>query len=899
MTISILPHPWTHSPKKVSADMQVAVEQGLKPDEVKQRQQKFGPNRLRQAQRRKAWQILVDQFKSLVVVLLVIAAGVSLAFGEWIDSGAIAVVVLINAALGFFTEMRAVRSMEALREMGSVTTKVRRNGQIEEIPAEELVPGDIVVVDGGDVVTADLRLIEASKLQANESALTGESVPVSKQVESLAADVTLAERSNMLFKGTAVTRGSGAGVVVATGMETELGQISALVEEAQDESTPLEERLDNLGRKLIWITLAIAAVVAVVGILRGKEILLMIETSIALAVAAIPEGLPIVATIALARGMQRMARRNALVNKLAAVETLGGTNVICADKTGTLTENQMTVTKLWLPLGQFGVSGEGLETEGDFSRNDELVDPHQLPALREAIEVGVLCNNASLNTGKQEISAVGDPVEVALLAAGLKAGFRRDELLADLPEEREEAFDADVKMMGTFHRRNGQYRVAVKGAPEAVLEHCTHIRQNSDEVQEISNERREEWLAHNREMAENGLRVLALAAKNSGAVDDEPYQGLTFLGLVGFLDPPRDDVRAAIKQCHQAGIKVVMVTGDQPVTARNVARAVGLLADDAGDDAVIYGKNLKAPDELSAYERRQMVETLIFARVSPKQKLDLIDLHQNNGAIVAMTGDGVNDAPALKKANIGIAMGQRGTQVAREAADMVLKDDAFATIGVAVEQGRVIFDNIRKFVLFLLSCNISEIMTVALASFINAPLPILPLQILFLNLVTDVFPALALGVGEGDPHIMKRPPRDPQEPIMTRRHWAAIGGYGLLITVAVLGALALALNWLGMPVKQATTISFLTLALAQLWHVFNMRDHDSGLLRNEITRNAWVWGALVLCVALLLLAVYLPVLSGVLRVVDPGLNGWLLVLGMSVLPLVVGQILKLAGFSKV
>jgi Ca2+-transporting ATPase len=325
---------------------------------------------------------------------------------------------------------------------------------------------------------------------------------------------------------------------------------------------------------------------------------------------------------------------------------------------------------------------------------------------------------------------------------------------------------------------------------------------------------------------------------------------------------------------------------------------VGLLADNAGEDDVIYGKNLKTPDDLSTYERRKLAEMPIFARVSPKQKLDLIDLHQNSSAIVAMTGDGVNDAPALKKADIGIAMGQRGTQVAREAADMVLKDDAFATIVVAVEQGRVIFDNIRKFVLFLLSCNISEIMTVVLASFVNAPLPILPLQILFLNLVTDVFPALALGVGEGDPHIMKRPPRDPKEPIMTRRHWAAIGGYGALITVAVLGALALALNWLEMPVKQATTISFLTLAFAQLWHVFNMRDHDSGLLRNEITRNHWVWSALALCVVLLLLAVYLPVLSDVLQVVDPGLNGWLVILGMSVLPLVIGQILKLAGFSK-
>jgi Ca2+-transporting ATPase len=895
--MSVIDKPWTCPRQEILEDLGVDTDKGLNDTTIKKRRQQYGPNRLREAKRRSAWQILIDQFKGLVVLLLVAAATVSFIFGEWIDGIAIMAVVIINGAIGFFTELKAVRSMEALKELGSVTTKVRRNGQVKEIPAEELVPGDLVVVEGGDIISADLRLLEASKLQANESALTGESVPVSKQVEPIGENVPLAERSNMLFKGTAVTRGAGEGVVVAIGMETELGEISSLVEEAEGEETPLEKRLDQLGRKLVWVTLAIAAVVALLGIIRGREILLMIETSIALAVAAIPEGLPIVATIALARGMRRMAQRNALVNRLAAVETLGGTNVICTDKTGTLTENQMTVTRFALGSGTVEVSGEGLEHEGEFTTKGNKLDPSSDEVLRKAIEVGVLCNNASFSGDSNgNNNAVGDPVEVALLIAGVKAGLRREDLLEQAPEEREEAFDADTKMMATFHQANGHYRVAVKGAPEPVLDACTHILIDEGET-DMPEEARQCWLERNKKMAEEGLRVLALATKTTDSVEAEPYKNLSFLGLVGMADPPRDDVKDAISACREAGIRVIMVTGDQPVTALNIGQAVGLV--NGAEARVIHGQDLKSFEEASAEDRQRDLDAPLLARVSPKQKLDLIDFHQKNGAIVAMTGDGVNDAPALKKADIGIAMGQRGTQVAREAADMVLKDDAFSTIVVAIEQGRVIFNNIRKFVLFLLSCNLSEIMTVGLASVINAPLPVMPLQILFLNLVTDVFPALALGVGEGDPNVMKRPPRDPKEPIMRHHHWYAMGGYGLLITVSVLGALGLALIWLGMEKERAVTISFLTLAFAQLWHVFNMRDREAGVLRNEITRNPYIWGALALCVALLLMAIYVPFLANVLSVDNPGLNGWVLIMVMSAIPLVIGQILKLMGFGKV
>jgi Ca2+-transporting ATPase len=877
--------PWTLSRDEILEDLSVAAEKGLGIAEVRTRRRRHGPNRLREHKRKSAWGILTDQFKSLILLLLAVAATLSFAFGEIIEGLAIVMVVAINAAIGFLTEFKAVRSMEALRRLGGISAKVRRQGQVREIPAVALVPGDIVILEGGDIVTADLRLTQASKLQADESALTGESVPVSKAIEPLAAEALLAERANMLFKGTAVTRGSGEAVVVATGMQTELGRISSLVEEAKEESTPLEKRLDQLGHKLIWVTLITAALVAVMGILAGKEIFLMMETAIALAVAAIPEGLPIVATIALARGMRRMARRNALVNRLSAVETLGATNLICADKTGTLTENRMTLTRIAQTSGEVEICGQAADGKARFTRGGQPIDPLGDRAIRQALETGVLCNNASLRGEKE----VGDPLEVALLAAAIQAGLSPDRLREQMPEAREEAFDPEVKMMATFHETGDGYRVAVKGAPEPILEASFHILTDGDVV-EMSSENRRQWLERNDQMAEEGLRVLALATKTVASVDSKPYETLTFLGLIGLQDPPHKDTRQAIEQCHEAGVRVIMITGDQPVTARNIGLAVGLV--DEKEAQVFHGKDLKSPQELSEEERRHILSATLFARVSPKQKLDLIDLHQKNGAIVAMTGDGVNDAPALKEADIGVAMGLRGTQVAREAADMVLKDDRFSTIVAAVKQGRVIFDNIRKFVLYLISCNVSEIMAVTFAAAANFPLPILPLQILFLNLVTDVFPALALGVGEGDPDVMKRPSRSSTEPILSRQHWLAIGGYGLVMTFSVLGALALALTWLRMDPSQAVTVSFLTLALAQLWHVFNMRDRGSRFFRNDMTQNPYVWGALGLCTALLLVAVYLPGLSDVLKLTNPGIKGWILIVAMSLIPWVIGQISK-------
>ena len=861
-------------------DFDVEPIKGLSASEVKRRLKNYGPNRLREAKEKSALVVLINQFKSLIVILLDAAALVSFV--------AIVIVIFINAAIGFVMEIRAVRSMEALRRMVRVNTRVRRDGHVEEVFAEELVPGDIVILEGGDLVPSDLRLIEASKLQADESALTGESTPVSKRTEPVEGGVPLAERSNMVFMGTSLTRGSCEGVVVSTGINTELGQIATLVEEAKEETTPLERRLELLGQNLIWATLVITGVIAILGVVRGKELFLMIETAIALAVAAIPEGLPIVATIALARGMMRMARRNALINRLSAVETLGSTNVICTDKTGTLTENRMTVTRIETDSGAFDVVGGDASSTADFLSNGKVIDPLGEKAVREILEVGVLCNNASLQKGA-EAKAIGEPLELSLLVAGANAGIYRQDLIKTAPEVKEEAFDPSLNMMATFHRENGRFRVAVKGAPESVLDVSTSVLSSGGKI-EVSPELRERWLGRNAELAAKGFRMLALATKVVSDKGVNPYEDLTFLGLACLLDPPRSDVRESILQCRESGIRVVMVTGDHPSTASNIARAVGLIDRDEPD--IIHGKDLKGTDQLSEAERQQVLRSLVFARVNPRQKLDLIEIHQKSGSVVAMTGDGVNDAPALKKADIGVAMGMRGTQVAREAADMVLKDDAFSTIRVAIEQGRVIFGNIRKFVIYLLSCNVSEIMVVFLASLAAIPLPILPLQILFLNLVTDVFPALALGVGEGDPHIMKRPPRDPKEPIISSRHWLVISGYGLLMTISVLGALLLSLKWFNMEVRRSVSVSFLTLAFVQLWHVFNMRDLGSGIFRNDITRNAYVWGALGLCTLLILCAVYIPSFAEVLKVVDPGKEGWILVIVMSLLPLIIGQIHK-------
>jgi len=846
--------------------------QGLSVEGVEQRREKHEPNQLREEKRRSAWLIFIDQFKSIVIILLAVAGGAALATARWPEAIALAAVIIVNTLIGFFSEWKAVRSMEALRKLGEHNCRVRRDGVEKEIAAADLVPGDIVLIGAEELAAADMRVLTAEELRVNEAALTGESVPVDKTIQPVEAGAPLAERTCMLYKGTSPTSGQAEAVVVATGMETELGRISQLAQEAESGTVPLQEKLDDLGRRLAWVTIGIVVVVAIAGVLAGREMMQMVEVSIALGAAAIPEGLPIVATIALAHGMYLMAKRNAVVNRLTTVETLGATGIIFTDKTGTLTENRMAVRKIVTP-----------EDEHEFEdhRPKEDCDTENV-MLRRVIQNAVLCNSAILGEG--EDGDTGDPTEIALLEVGASLGLDRKALLEEAAEELQVAFDPDVMMMGSYHRNTESLSLAVKGAPGAVLEKC--VRQtHRDGDSEMTEEDRKRWREQADEMAAQGLRLLAVADRPAESSDEaEPYRDLCFLGLIGMVDPPRKGIREAVEECQRAGIRPIMVTGDRADTGRAIGEQVGLT--EKGES--IEGGELNDLELLSNEARSRVLKANVFARVTPKQKLELVKLYQNSGEIVAMTGDGVNDAPALKQADIGVAMGKRGTDAAKQVADMVLRDDKFSTIAAAIWQGRVIFANIRKSVVFMLCTNLAEILVVTIASLAYWPIPLLPLQILFLNVLTDVFPGLALGLGRGSREVMDRPPRDPKEPVLTRHHWMAIGGWSFVVGACVLGALNLALLALGFEETQAVTVSFLTLGFAKLWFVFNLRDQKRRILRNEITQNRWIWAALALCTCLLLLAVYFPPLSAVLETQDPGLDGWLLILGMSLVPAILG-----------
>jgi Ca2+-transporting ATPase len=882
---------WTKSAAETLADLHVDPLLGLRTADVESRQRQFGQNQLVAAKRRNVLSIAAEQFKSVVILLLTAAGVLAYLFADQAEALAIFAVIVINGSIGFLTEWRAIRSMEALGRLGSVETVVMRDGNVQSLPAVQLVPGDIVILDGGDIVTADIRLIEAAKLQADESTLTGESLPVGKQTEPLSLSTPVMERSNAVFKGTAITRGSGKGVVVDIGPSTELGRISKLVTEAEAQQTPLEKRLDALGKKLAWIVVAIGIFIALVGILVGRETFLAIEVGIALAVAAVPEGLPIVATIALARGMWRMAQRNALVARLSAVETLGATGMILTDKTGTLTENRMAVTRIRLAGDmEVIVEGAGEASPGQFREDGRGLERGPAQLLDELLTTGALCSNATLRAEPDgEIISVGDPTEVALLVAADRRGIRRERILNRWPEVREFAFDPGTKRMATLHSGNTDFRVAVKGAPESIIPLCTRLQTEANE-EVLTDHNQQEWLDHAQKLGDRGLRPLAIAKKMTAKASDDPYTNLILLGVAGLEDPAREGVKDAIAQCHSAGVSVVMVTGDHAATARNIGTELGLVESTAEHRQFINGTEL---DELLVRPSdADLLAARVFSRVTPEQKLGLIDFYQQQGAVVAMTGDGVNDAPALKKADIGIAMGVRGTAVAKEAAAMVLQDDEFGTIVEAIAHGRAIFENVRKFVVYLLSCNISEVLIVTLATIAGAPLPLLPLQILFLNLVTDVFPALALGVGRGSRHLMKNRPRPAAEPLLTRTHWLRIALHGTVISMSVLGAMAVAVLYLGFETANAVTVSFCTLALAQVWHVFNMRDDAKRLLLNEITNNIWIWIAIVICLALIAMAVYAPLLSGLLELAHPGAAGWLLILLASVIPLLLDPVVR-------
>ncbi|WP_371054928.1 cation-translocating P-type ATPase [Rhodosalinus sp. K401] len=871
----------------VAEELDVTPEKGLSVREAERRLEEHGENKLRRTERKSVVEILVHQFQSVIVWLLAAAAVLSFALGDLAEGLAIVAVLVINGSIGFVTELRAARSMEALLDIAEVRTRVRRDGKERRIDAHDIVPGDIVVLEAGDVVTADLRLVACSNLQSDESVLTGESAPVAKSGDAAEAEAGVGDRPGMVFKGTAITQGGGAGVVVATGMETEIGRISDLAQSAKGEAAPLERRLDRLGHRLVFLTLALAVVVIGIGLLRGYEMAAIVQTGMALAVAAVPEGLPVVATLSLARGMLRMSRRNALIRRLSAVETLGATTVILTDKTGTLTENRMTAVRYLLADEDVEVDCNG---ETAFMSDDSDVSPETDDRLAWALRVGALCNTASLGDGAEDDAGQsGDPMEIALLSVAEASGEGREALLERHETRAEHAFDPDLKMMATVHAAKEGVIFAVKGAPEEVVAACTQ-ELGPDGPRPLDEAGREDWMSRNGAAARDGLRLLALAMKRGAGEDEEPYEDLVLVGLVCLLDPLREAVTEAIAASRAAGVRVVMLTGDHADTAETIARDAGL---GDGELTVIPGSDLAgfSAEEADEETRERLLRADVFARVAPDTKLDLVTLYQDAGHVVAMTGDGVNDAPALKKADIGVAMGQRGTEVAREASDMVLKDDAFGTIIDAMRQGRVIFGNIRRFVVYLMSCNVSEVLVVGLAIAAGMPVPLLPLQILYLNLVTDVFPAFALGLGKGDEEVMHQPPRDPDTSIVDRPRWVLIAALGAAITVATLAAFALALYWLRLSTEQGVTVAFVTLALAQLWNVFNLRSPASGFFGNVVTRNPYVWGAIALCLGLVAVALWMPGLSDLLGLPAPGPAGLGLALGMSVVPLALGQLL--------
>jgi Ca2+-transporting ATPase len=815
---------------------------------------RWGPNAVAARAGRSALAILAAQFRGTLVLMLLAAAALSFWMGERLDAAAILAVLAINALIGFVTEMRARASLTALRKLTRTTARVRRDGAEARIAAEALVPGDIVVLDAGDVVPADLRLIEAADLTCDESTLTGESAPVLKTAEPQPQAAQPADRLSVAWRGAAVTRGSGVGVVIATGPRTQLGEIAALVSDARDETTPLERRLNRLGARLAVVSILAAAAIAVAGLADGRPLLTMIQTAIALAVATAPEGLPIVATVALARGMWRMAARNALINRLSAVETLGVVSVLITDKTGTLTQNRMTAEALVFADGETPVAAAAPDD----------------PRVEAAVLTAVLCNDAD--------GELGDPMERALLEAAAALGRDPAAIRAAHPRVATRPFDAETKLMVTVHGAGADAFAAVKGAPEAVIAAARTVMtaQGPEPITEAS---AAALRARIDAAAARGLRLLGLARADGPGAAEDPYADLALIGFVALADPPREDVAEALADCRSAGVRVVMATGDHIATGRRIAQDVGLIPDGAARTAT--ADDVAAAVAGDAAARARTLEAAIFPRVHPRAKYDLVDLHQQAGAVVAMIGDGVNDAPALRKADIGVAMGQRGAQVAAEAADVVLRDDSFASIVHAIREGRIINHNIRVFIVYLFACNVSEVLTLGAATVAGAPLPLTPLQILFLNLVTDVFPALALGLGEGSRAVMRQAPRPRSAPLVGPADWAFIGVSGVLMAAATLAAYAHALS----TGQAATTVAFLTIGFAQLLFVFAMRMRGEPLWSSEVTRNRWVWAALPFSGALLLVGLAAPRVGALFDLSQPAPAAWLAIAAGALAPL--------------
>ncbi|UVT16146.1 MAG: cation-translocating P-type ATPase [Nitrospira sp.] len=878
----------------VAAALRTDCKVGLSVEEAHRRTQE-GPNELPEAPPPSLLKLFVSQFTSLIVWVLIGAAVVSGLLEDWIDAAAILAIVFLNGLLGFVQEFRAERSLAALRKMSIAMARVIRDGALQSIPARDLVKGDLITLEAGDRIPADARLFHTANLRAQEASLTGESTPVQKQADRLdAVAVPLADQSNMVFMGTVAVSGKAHGLVVATGLGTELGRIAAMIQkaaEAERAETPLQRRLEQFGHTLLWLAIGVITVVFALGSLRGEPLVEMFLISVSLAVAAVPEGLPAVVTITLALGVTRMARRHALIRKLPAVETLGSATVICTDKTGTLTKNEMTVACLIVDNSRFDVTGEGYEPSGEIRPVHRSHPPSFLPAgMSQLLTAAVLCNGAALRQENGIWQVVGDPTEGALLVAAAKAGLTKDELERRAPLEREVPFDADRKMM-TIIRRTEQGSMAYsKGAPDVLLKRCSGRLTLDGRTEQLDEGHRRLIADTNSSLARQALRVLGVAHRpldRAAGGAEEVERDLVFLGLFAMKDPLRPEATEAVRLCREAGIRTAMITGDHKDTAVAIARELGLHRDET---VALSGLEL---DGLTDEQLAQRVERVsVYARVSAEHKLRIVEAWKRRGAIVAMTGDGVNDAPAVKAADIGVAMGLAGTDVTKEAADMVITDDNFASIAAAVEEGRGVFDNIRKTVHFLLSCNVSEVLVMLFAALVGLPLPLLPIQILWMNLVTDGFPALALAADPKAPDLMSQPPRRPETKLLDRGRLLAIGAEGVMLAVIAVSVFAYSLFVWEQPIDQARTVTFTVMVVTQLVHAFNCRSDRWSLFRLGLATNHSLVLAFFVSLGAQLAILTIPAAAPIFKIAPVPLESWELMVSMGLLTLVAMEAVK-------
>jgi Ca2+-transporting ATPase len=868
---------WYSIPLEVVLKQLATSPQGLSRAEAALRLEKYGPNTLKEEKKISPWQIFFGQFKNFLIILLIAATVISLFLGETLDAIVIFAIVIASALLGFYQEFRAEKAMEALKAMSSPTAAVVRDGEEIEIPSAEVVPGDIMLLAAGDRMPADGRLMEAVNTRIDEASLTGESTAVGKDAHAVhPEDTSIGDRKNMVFAATIMTYGRARAVVTGTGMETEFGRIAKMLQEVEEEPSPLAIKMDYIGKRLGIVCLVVSAVVMGLGVLRGHPLLEMFIWAVSLAIAAVPEALAAVVTGALAIGVQRAAKRNAIVRRLPAVETLGCTTVICSDKTGTLTKNEMTIRQFYVGGRMVEVSGVGFEPTGLFSVDSKPLDPAGDATLNRMLMTGMLCNDADLVQANGAWRLKGDPTEGAFVVAAAKAGLDIADLRKCWPRIGEIPFESERKRMSTVHQSpEGEPCACVKGAPEMILECCTHW-EGSGRREPLTDAVRQEILDANDSMAKSALRVLGLAYRtnlNPSPIytPDALEADLTFLGLAGMIDPPREEVQKAIRECHASGIRTVMVTGDHQLTAAAIARELGILGGDGQNEfKVLEGREL---DRMSEEQLAAIVEDVaVYARVSPEHKMKIVGAWKSKKHVVAMTGDGVNDAPALKRADIGVAMGITGTDVTREASDMVLMDDNFATIVAAVEEGRIIYDNIKKYLTFLLSCNVAEILILGIAGMIGWPMPLIALQILWVNLTTDGLPALALGVEPAEPDLMGRPPRDPDEPVFSRSILGALSAMSILIFMGLMPIFYV--YWQTEGVEKAQTMALATLVVYELFYAFNCRSLRFTLPQLGIFSNKWLLPAVLSSGVLMLAVIYVPSWAMAFHTVPLGFGDW-------------------------